>query len=114
MSIESHRAMQVIEIPKDSTATVIEFTVVNDGAAVDISTATGMVFNTRTIDGVQVDDNVAATFTTTGADGKLDCPVSAATVGTLRELIADVRYTIGGLQITSYAKLLRILPGGRP
>jgi len=116
MSIEGYRAAKVIEIPKDSTATVLEWTVVNDGAVVDLTGATGIKLNTKTIDGTAVDTDVAGTITNSpGTDGKVDLPLSAGTVGTIRDLVADVRYTpSGGGEIVSYPAILRIMAGGKP
>ena len=114
MSYEGYRAHRVVELPKGSTGAVIEVTVTEDGAAVgDISAATSILFNTKTIDGVAIDSDVVAAFTNTGADSKLDLPVSAATVGTVRELIADYRYTLGGENFVSFPFVIRIVDGAK-
>lgn len=113
MSVESYRSARVYEIPKDSTASVVEFVVRNDGAAVDISSATNLLFNTSDLDENAVDVDVACSFTTDGTDGKIDAPVSASTVGTVRDLVADVRYTIAGKVIVSYPCILRIIKGAK-
>jgi len=114
MSIESYRAARVIEIPKGATSAVIEMLVTEDGAAVgDISAASGLLFNSRTIDGTQVDADVAASFTTDGTDSKLDLPLSAATVGTVRDLVADYRYTLAGDAWVSFPFIIRIIEGAK-
>ena len=115
MSVESYRAARVIEVPKDSTATVLELEAVDDGAAINLTGATLIKLNTKTIDGVAVDVDVACTITNSpGTDGKVDAPVSAAMVGTVRDLIADLRWTIAGLQTVSYPFIIRMIAGGKP
>ena len=114
MSVESYRAMKVYEIPKGTTGATIEMLVTHDGAAVgDISAATGLLFNTSTIDRVAVDSDVAASFTTDGTDSKIDLPLSAATVGTVRDLVADYRYTLAGDLWVSFPFLIRIIEGAK-
>ena len=115
MTYESYRAAPVIEVPLDSTATIIELQIVFDGSAVDITGATAILFYSKTMDGVQIDNGVAGSITNApGTDGKVDIPVSAAFIGTARDLLCDVRYTeAGGDDVVSFPVIFRIFSGGK-
>jgi len=105
-------SMVVVEVPQGSTATdlVIEFR--SDGVAVDMSAATGsLFFNVRTLENVALVDDGAAAWLTDGSDGKLKVTLTAALVGTVRDLYVDGEvqgYNGGNLVARQF--ILRITP----
>lgn len=82
------RAAAVVRVPKDSTATVLVCTFVDQsGTALDLSGATGSkYFHASTEDATSVTYQGAAAFTTDGSDGKVQFALTSTEVGTVRTL----------------------------
>ena len=115
MSTEYFRTMPVIEVPKDSTGTILEGTVTQNGVAVDLSGATGAkLFYCKDLNEVQIVDGGTASFTTDGTNGKVEFQLTSVVVGTIRELIAHFeirKYNTGNL--ITYPMILRIIQTGK-
>lgn len=111
MSREHHRAMPVIEIPHNSTASVIHVMVTSNGAAVDLSTASGDLWIfARTKGGEVVAHEYEAEFLTDGSDGIVKFTVSPAMVNTVRDLIFDFEAQDSNGHLITYSWIMRILP----
>ena len=93
--------MPAIGVPKDSTGTIIEATITQDGSAVDLSGATGdKLFYAKNLDEVQIVNGGTASFTTDGSEGKVQFQATTALVETLRDLICHFEvqgYNTGNL-----------------
>lgn len=112
MSREDSRPMPVIEIPEGSTGAVLEYTFVTNGAADDLSSATGsLYFHASDVEGVAVATNKVANWVTDGSDGKISTDMNPAIVDNgPRDLYCEFEvqdYNSGNL--ISYTFILRIL-----
>jgi len=109
MSGESTRTMPVVEVPIGSTGTILERTLVDDGAAVDLSGATGSItYSAKDIEGTAIVTDAAAAFSTDGSDGKVRFTLTAALVGAQGDKI--ITFTVGGYNsgnLVSYPFILR-------
>jgi len=112
MSRESSRPMPVIELPEDSTAAVLEFIFTTDGAADDLSAASGnLYFHARTVEGVAVVTEQTAGWTAGGTDGSIETNMNSTIVSSgPRDLYCEFEvqgFNAGNL--LSYTFILRIL-----
>lgn len=111
MSREHHRAMPVIEIPHQSTTTVIHVMVTSNGSAVDLSTVSGDLFIfARTKGGTAVAHEYVAEFLTDGSDGIVKFTVTGDMVNTVRDLIFDLEAQDTSGHLITYSWIMRILP----
>jgi len=113
MSIEQQTPMVIVEVPKDSTGTVLVVSLVDlDGVAPDLSAATGPVlYSGKTVDDVAVASDVAAAWFTDGSDGKVSITLTAALVGTVRDVFLDIDVQgYSGGSLISFTFVLRTLP----
>lgn len=104
--------MPVIEIPKDSTNTLLQVQCVDKAHnALDVSGGGSVIFYARTIDGTAVVSGDAGAYTTDGSDGVLEFNCTAALVGTERDLWCEFEVT-GLTNGSSITKLftLRVMP----
>ena len=111
MSREDSRPMPVIEIPEGSTAAVLEYIFTTDGAADDLSSATGnLYFHASTRDGVSVVTDQTAGWTAGGSDGSIETNMNTTIMDNgPRDLYCEFEvqgYNSGNL--ISYTFILRI------
>ncbi len=115
MSRESYAAYDVVEVPQASTATVLERTLVHNGSAQDLSTATGdLLYNAKLRDGTAVITDGVATWTTDGSDGKIrfTLPASLVAANVTHIVSFEVQgYNSGNL--VSRPFILRSVPTGK-
>ena len=113
MSREQLRAMDVIEIPKGSTGSVLVLTLKRDGVAPDFSAASGVQYSAKTLSGAAVATDVAASWYTDGTDGKVAITLTSALAGTVRSLMFHVELTgFNGGSVKTFANILRVAPDG--
>ena len=107
--------MDVVEVPVGSTGTVLERTLVHEGSAIDLSSASGSLFyNGKTKGGTAVVTDGVATFSTDGTDGKVRFTLPASLVGSVGDHIVSFEqqgYNSGNL--VSFPFILRALPTGK-
>ena len=111
MSRELHRAMRVFEIPVGSTGSVFVATCKSNGAAIDLSGATGnLYYNAKTVDGAAVVTDGVAAFTTDGTDGKVQFPLTLL-AGSVRDLLVDLEVQgYNGGNLVAFTFKLRFTP----
>ena len=112
MSREASRPMPVIELPEDSTAAVLEFVFTTNGAADDLSSATGnLYFHARTVEGVSVVTEQTAGWTSAGEDGAIETNMNSTIMSQgPRDLYCE--FEVQGFNsgnLISYTFILRIL-----
>lgn len=115
MSKELMRAKPVFEIPVGSTGTYVVATLMNNGAAVDISGASGsLLFHSKTIGGTAIVTAGTAELYTDGTDGKVKYLLDATTSGTVRDV--DCSFEVQGFNggnLQTFLFTLRFTPTGR-
>lgn len=105
--------MPVFEIPEDSTSAILRHTITSDGAADDLSAASGdLLFHAKDEDGAAVATDQVAAWFTDGSDGKIQFAMTtlpAIVNGGARDLICEfeVQGFNGGNLITK-AFILRV------
>lgn len=112
MSRDNREALEIHEIPQDSTSTYVESTIVDKtGATIDLSVATGdLLFHARTQGGIAVVTGGVAAFKTDGTDGIVRFQATTALVGTVRDVVFEfeVQGYAGGNLVTKSA-ILRVM-----
>ena len=104
--------MPVIEIPEGSTAAVLEYIFTTNGAADDLSSASGnLYFHARTVEGVSVVTEQTASWTGGGSDGSIETNMNSAIMSQgPRDLYCE--FEVQGFNsgnLISYTFILRIL-----
>lgn len=111
MSREDSRPMPVVEIPEGSTAAVLEYIFTTNGAADDLSSATGnLYFHASTRDGTAVVTDQTASWTALGADGSVETNMNSTIMDSgPRDLYCE--FEVQGFNsgnLISYTFILRI------
>lgn len=112
MAREQHASMVVVEVPQDSTGSVLVVEFKAAGVASDLSAATGAkLYNAKTVDGAAVVTDGVAAWYTDGSDGKVSITMTTGLVGTPRDLYMDVEVQgYSGGNLVSYVFILRTMP----
>lgn len=115
MSRESYAAYDIVEVPQGSTATVFERTLVFNGSALDLSSASGdLLYNAKLRDGTAVITDGVATWSDDGSDGKIRFTLTAALVAA--NAVHIVSFEVQGYNsgnLVSRPLILRSVPTGR-
>ena len=116
MSRESHAALTVIEVPQGSTGSYLVLTFKNNGAALNLSSATGAKqYSAKTTAGAAVATDVAAAWFTDGTDGKVKVQLTAALVTAApRDLLMHGEVVgFNGGTLVSRLFILRVVPNAK-
>ena len=90
MPMHGARTMPIVDVVKDSTATLLVITIVDEnGNALDVSGGSSVLFHCSTIDGVSVRANGVGGYVTDGTNGQVKYQLTSTEVTTVRRMFAE-------------------------